>query len=317
MKVIEHLTKSKNTLISFEILPPLKGHSIDSIWNILDALVEFKPPFINVTYHRFEYTFKKTPEGLFRKVYTRKRPGTVGIAAAIMYRYGTAAVPHLTCGGFTAEETEDALIDLHYLRVNNVLVIRGDPSPTETTFTPEPGGNVYAIDLVKQIVNMNQGICLEKGISPSFKTDFCVGVAGYPEKHSEAPNMESDLLHLKAKLDAGADYVVTQMFFDNQKYFDFVKACRDIGITKPIIPGIKPLTTLKQLTGLPRTFNLSIPHALAEQVSRCKDNEAARQLGIEWCVAQSKELLKFGVPCLHYYTMGQVETMVEIVRKVA
>ena len=314
MKVTEHFSKAGKTCISFEILPPIKGHSISSIWSILDVLSEFKPPFINVTYHRFEYAYRNTPEGLFKKVYIRKRPGTVGICAAIMNRYGIDAVPHLTCGGFTAEETEDALIDLHYLGINNVLVIRGDPSHIEGSFTPEVGGHVYANELVQQIVGMNSGVYIEKGLTPNFSTDFCIGVAGYPEKHAEAPNFETDLKFLKAKIDAGAGYIVTQMFFDNQKYFDFVKACREIGITQPIIPGLKPLSTLKQLTVLPKTFNLNIPTDLANAVSKCRTDADAREVGIEWCIAQSRELREFGVPSLHYYTMGKVGTIERIVK---
>src|SRR6476646_1332724 len=240
MKVTDHIKQSKDTVISFEILPPLKGKTINSIYDHLDHLMEFKPAYINITYHRSEHVFKKKADGTFDRVEVRKRPGTVGICAALMNHYQVDAVPHLICGGFNKRETEDALIDLNFIGVNNVLALRGDAAKNEAVFDPEPGGNVYALELLKQIVNLNNGIYLEEDIRDGFRTDFCIGVAGYPEKHFEAPNLATDLAYLKAKIDAGADYVVTQMFFDNQKYFDFVKRCREAGITVPIIPGLKP-----------------------------------------------------------------------------
>lgn len=315
MKVTEIINGSKKPFLSFEILPPLKGKSIESVYNILDPLMEFKPPFINVTYHRSEYIYKKMPNGSYDKVTTRKRPGTVAICASIMNRYKVEAVPHLTCGGFTVEETEDALIDLQYVGITNVLAIRGDAVKSEASFMPEPGGHTYAIDLVKQIDCMNRGIYLEDDLTNTTKTNFCIGVGGYPEKHTEAPNMNADLKHLKDKVDAGAEYIVTQMFFDNQKYFDFVNACRAIGITVPIIPGLKPLTRQKQLSMLPRVFGVNIPEELETAITNAKNDAEAEQVGIEWAVAQSKSLLEFGVPCLHYYTMGQVQTITQICRK--
>jgi len=314
MKVVDHLARAKKTVISFEILPPLKGRSIHSIYEMLDPLVEFKPPFINVTYHRFEYTYKKTPDGLFKKMYTRKRPGTVAICAAIMNRYGVDAVPHLTCGGFSVEETEDALIDLAYLGVDNVLLIRGDPTKSERTFTPESGGHAYALDLVRQVARMNRGTYLESDLQDAFHTDFCVGVAGYPEKHYEAPNQTADLQFLKQKIEAGAQYIVTQMFFDNARYFEFVQSCRDLGITVPIIPGLKPLTTRAQISGLPRTFHVNIPQPFFEALRGCNTDEDVRQVGIEWCIEQGRELKKAGVPCLHFYTMGQSDTMLQVAK---
>src|SRR5215217_7560232 len=254
MKVIEHINEAKGTLISFEVLPPLKGKGIEALYKHLDPLMEFKPAFINVTYHRSEHVFKKRADATFEKVIIRKRPGTESICAAIMNKYTVDTVPHLICGGFSVNDTEDALINLRYLGIDNVLVLRGDAAKNETAFEPEPGGHRFASDLLKQVTNLNAGIYLEDDLKGTQKTEFCIGVAGYPEKHFEAPNMDSDLAYLKAKVDAGADYVITQMFFDNARYYAFVDACRAIGITVPIIPGLKPVTTKKQLTILPKTF---------------------------------------------------------------
>lgn len=314
MKVTEYIAQAKGeTLISFEILPPVKGGSIKNIFDTLDPLMEFKPPFIDVTYHREEFIYKKRPSGYFEKTAIRKRPGTVGICAAIMHRYGVDAVPHLICGGFTKSVTEDALIDLAFLGINNVLALRGDAQKFEGKFIPEEGGHEYASDLVKQIKAMNAGQYLDQTIVNGESTDFCIGVAGYPEKHFEAPNMQMDLQYLKEKVDAGADYIVTQMFFDNQKFFDFVKDCRAIGIDVPIIPGLKPLTKKYQLNSLPRMFFLNLPEDLAKAMMKAKNAEARRQVGIEWCIAQSKELKAAGVPFLHYYTMGNYQTIMDIV----
>ncbi|HEY0274295.1 MAG TPA: methylenetetrahydrofolate reductase [NAD(P)H] [Chitinophaga sp.] len=308
MKITEHIAnaaKARQTLISFEILPPLKGKSIESTYEHLDPLMEFKPPYVNVTYHRSEHMFKKRPDGSFEKVEIRKRPGTVGICAALMNHYKIDAVPHLICGGFTREETENALIDLAYLGVDNVLVLRGDAPKNESFFEAEPGGHRYAIELLEQVVNMNNGIYLEKDLQGGVKTRFCIGVAGYPEKHAEAPNLQSDLEYLKKKADAGAEYVVTQMFFDNQKYFDFVKRCREAGINIPIIPGLKPLTSKKQLTMLPPIFNVDIPTELSNEMLKAKTDKDAERIGTEWLINQSRELKQFGVPVLHYYTLGK------------
>jgi methylenetetrahydrofolate reductase (NADPH) len=314
MTVIEHINQAKDTIISFEILPPLKGKGITAIYEHLDPLMEFKPSFINVTYHRSETMFKKKPDGTFEKVEVRKRPGTVAICAAIMNHYKVDAVPHLICGGFTKNETEDALIDLNFLGVDSVLIIRGDAPKNEAFFEPEPGGHRYAIDLMKQVANMNNGIYLEEDLKGVVKTKFCIGIAGYPEKHFEAPNMETDLSFLKAKVEAGAEYIITQMFFDNQKYFDFVKRCRDAGIAIPIIPGLKPITTKKQLTVIPRTFYVDIPSDLANEIIKCKSDEEVSQVGTEWLSQQSKELKKFGVPVLHYYTLGKPSIIANVVR---
>ena len=274
------------------------------MYGILDQLMDYNPPFINVTYHRAEYKFKQLPSGLFEKVYTRKRPGTVGICAAIKYKYKVDAVPHLVCGGFSRMETEDALVDLNYLEIDNVLLLRGDPVKNERRFIPEPNGNKVAVDLVRQAVDMNNGIYLEEDLKNPTHTDFCIGVAGYPEKHFESPNLETDLRYLKQKVDAGADYIVTQMFFDNQQYFRFVEECRKAGINIPIIPGIKPITRTSQINTLPGIFHVSLPDGLVSELNKCETNEAAKTVGIEWAIEQCKELLEYGVPCLHFYTMS-------------
>lgn len=307
MKVTEHLKKAKSTLFSIEILPPLKGKSIQSIFDGIDPLMEFKPSFIDVTYHREEYVYKKREGGYLEKVSIRKRPGTVGICAAIINRYHVDAVPHIICGGFTKEETESALIDLQFVGIDNVLALRGDSIKSEPAFVPEPNGHEYASDLVKQIVQMNKGRYLHEEVENMAPTNFCIGVAGYPEKHFEAPNMRFDLKHLKAKIDAGAEYIVTQMFFDNKAFFEFVSKCREMGISVPILPGIKILTSRSQARILPKTFKIDIPDALLEAVEKCKTDEEAKEVGIEWAIQQSKELVKANAPCLHFYTMGTSE----------
>src|ERR1700722_18123159 len=316
MKVIEHIQQAKDTLVSFEILPPLKGKTINSIYDHLDPLMEFKPSFINVTYHRSETMFKKKANGTFEKVEVRKRPGTVAICAAIMNHYRVDAVPHLICGGFTRRETEDALIDLNFLGIDNVLVLRGDAAKNESSFEPEIDGHHYAIDLLKQVVNMNDGIYIEEDIKNGGKTNFCIGVAGYPEKHFEAPNLTTDLNYLKTKVDAGAEYITTQMFFDNHKYFDFVKACKSIGIEIPIIPGLKPITSKKQLTILPKVFHVDIPADLSDEIIKCKNDEEVEKVGTEWLTNQSKELKKVGVPVLHYYTLGKPKVIYNIAKEI-
>lgn len=307
MKVTEHINTAKSTLFSIEILPPLKGKSIQSIYDSIDPLMEFKPSFVDVTYHREEYIYKKRDGGYLEKVSIRKRPGTVGICAAIMNRYHVDAVPHIICGGFTKEETESALIDLHFLGIDNVLLLRGDAIKAEPAFVPEPHGHAYAIDLVQQVMDMNRAHYLHEDVIDMAPTNFCVGVAGYPEKHFEAPNPLTDLRALKAKVDAGADFIVTQMFFDNSKYFAFVEQCRQHGINVPIIPGLKILTGKKQLISLPKIFHIDVPIDLYEAAGKCKTDAEVREVGIEWCIQQSKELVAAGVPCLHFYTMGVSE----------
>jgi methylenetetrahydrofolate reductase (NADPH) len=314
MKVTDHISKATSTPVSFEILPPLKGKGINALWEHLDPLMEFKPEFINVTYHRSESMFKKKPDGTFDKVEVRKRPGTVGICAAIQNRYKVDAVAHLICGGFSKQETEDALIDLNFLGIDNVLVLRGDAPRNESYFEPEPGGHKYAIELLNQVVNMNNGIYLEEDLKNPVKTNFCIGVAGYPEKHFEAPNMSTDLAFLKSKVEAGAEYITTQMFFDNKKYFDFVKACKDAGITVPILPGLKPISTKKQLTVIPRTFHVDIPEELSTEILKCKTDAEVEVVGTEWLLMQSKELKAAGVPGLHYYTLGKPKMVCDVVK---
>ena len=315
MKVTDHIKQAKDTLFSFEILPPLKGKGIQSLYQHLDPLMEFKPSFINVTYHRSEHIFKKRADGSFEKVVIRKRPGTESICAAIMNKYNVDTVPHLICGGFSVNETEDALINLNYLGIDNVLVLRGDAAKNESAFEPEPGGHKYAIDLLQQVVNLNSGIYMEEDLKNTSRTKFCIGVAGYPEKHFEAPNMETDLKYLKAKVDAGADYIITQMFFDNAKFFAFEKACRETGITVPIIPWLKPIYSKKQLTILPKTFHIDLPTELSEAILHCKTDEDVEKVGAEWMLAQSKELKKAGVPVLHYYTLGRPHIVANVVKE--
>jgi methylenetetrahydrofolate reductase (NADPH) len=316
MKLTEKLKQTKSTLFSIEILPPLKGKSIQSIYDSIDPLMEFKPAFVDVTYHREEYVYKKREGGYLEKVSIRKRPGTVGICAAIMNKYNVDAVPHIICGGFTREETENALIDLQFLGIDNVLALRGDSIKTEPAFVPEPGGHPYAIDLVKQISEMNTGNYIDDEMKDAEPTNFCVGVAGYPEKHFEAPNPYSDLKHLKAKVDAGAEYIVTQMFFDNKKYFEFVKNCKESGINVPIIPGLKMITQKKQLNSLPKIFHMDIPIDLYKEIETCKDDKQVKEVGINWAIQQSKELIKAGVPCMHFYTMGTSETTRRVAKEI-
>jgi methylenetetrahydrofolate reductase (NADPH) len=316
MKLTQKLSQSKKTLFSIEILPPLKGRSIQSIYDSIDPLMEFNPAFVDVTYHREEYIYKKREGGYLEKVSIRKRPGTVGICAAIMNKYNVEAVPHIICGGFTCEETENALIDLQFLGIDNVLALRGDSIKTEASFVPEPNGHHYALDLVKQISGMNQANYLDDEMKNAAPTDFCIGIAGYPEKHFEAPNITSDLKYLKAKVEAGAEYIVTQMFFDNQKYFDFVDLCRKNGITVPIIPGLKILSTKKQIVSLPKIFHIDIPQPFYEELEKCKDDKQIKEAGIKWCIQQSKELIKKNVPCLHYYTMGTSEATKAVAKEV-
>ena len=316
MQVIEHLAKAKDTLVSFEVLPPLKGKTIAYIYEHLDPLMEFKPSWINVTYHRSETIIRTNAAGVEEKVDVRKRPGTVGICAAIMNHYNVDAVPHIICGGFSKRETEDALIDLQFLGIDNVLVLRGDAEKGQKTFVPEHNGNKQAIELLKQVVGLNNGDYLDKDIINGSKTNFCMGVAGYPEKHFEAPSMEFDLQRAKEKVDAGAQYIMTQMFFDNKKYFEYVDACRSMGITVPIIPGLKPITNKKQLTILPNIFYVDIPTDLSTAMLAANTDEACEQVGTEWLIQQSKELKAAGVPVLHYYTLGKPKVVKDVVAAV-
>lgn len=317
MKVTDYFEKANGkTLVSFEILPPLKGGSIKTIFDTLDPLMEFKPPFVDVTYHREEYIYKKRPSGYYEKASIRKRPGTVGICFGIVTRYGVEAIPHLICGGFTKEETENVLIELNFLNIHNVLALRGDASKFEGKFLATEGGHEYALDLVSQIKDMNQGIYLDENIENGEKTDFCIGVAGYPEKHFEAPNLEEDLYYTKKKVEAGASYIVTQMFFDNKDYFAYVEACRKYGINVPIVPGLKPITRKYQMNSIPRHFYVDMADDLVKSLKGADGDKRAKEIGIEWCIAQSKELKAAGVPCIHYYTMGDADTIRKIAEQI-
>ncbi len=317
MKVVDNIEKSNGkTRFTFEILPPLKGQNIKSIFDSIDPLMEFMPPFIDVTYHREEYIYKDRGNGLLEKRIVKKRPGTVGICAAIQSKYKVDAVPHILCGGFTKEETENLLIDLDFLEINNIVALRGDAVKSENYFKPNKDGHSYANELVSQITNLNKGTYLDEEMSNSNPTNFCTGVAGYPEKHIEAPSIESDIHFLKKKINAGANYIITQMFFDNKKFFSFEKMCRDEGINVPIIPGLKPISTLKQLNTIPHRFNVDLPEPLIKEIIKCKTKGGVRQVGIEWCIEQSKELKKFNVPFLHYYSMGKSDNIKKIARAI-
>lgn len=317
MKITEHIAKSKGkTLFSFEIVPPMKGQNIQKLYDNIAPLMAFNPPFIDVTTSREEYVYLKKEGGLLERKKTRLRPGTLGICACLKHKYNIDPVPHILCGGFSKEETEYMLVDCHYLGIENVMALRGDSRKDEAHFTPEKEGNHYALDLVAQIENLNKGIFLHQTADVSDSHDFCVGIAGYPEKHMEAPSLQADIERLKEKVAAGADYVVTQMFFDNQKYFHFVKKAREIGITVPIIPGIKPIAIQKHLQILPKVFSLDLPQELVSEIQKCKNNQQVREVGIQWAIAQSKELIKAGVPVVHYYSMGKSDNIMKIAKNV-
>ena len=318
MKVTEHIERAKGkTLFSLEILPPLKGQSILPTFESIDKLIGFGLPFIDVTYHREEYQYRETEGGLLKKWCVKRRPGTVGICAAIQNRYKIDAIPHVLCGGFTVEETENFLIDLDFLGIDNVMALRGDSVRGEEGFSPEKGGHSFSADLVSQIASMNKGRFLDDEIIDCCPTDFCIGVAGYPEKHMEAPCLESDLDFLEEKVRRGADYIITQMFFDNARFFEFVKRVRERGITVPVIPGLKPLATKKQLNALPLKFKVDLPEQLVREVISGKSEANIRQAGIEWCVAQSLELIKEGVPAIHFYSSGKTDNIREVLSRIA
>ena len=299
MKITDHIKNAKGkTLFSFEVVPPKKGNNIEELYRNIDPLMEFNPPFIDVTTSREEYYYIEHPNGLLEKKVTRMRPGTVGICAAIQHKYKVDTVPHVLCGGFSKEETEYLLVDCLYLGIDNVMALRGDAMKEQRYFQPTEGGHTYATELVTQISNLNKGIYLN-GIAADHKANFCIGVAGYPEKHIE-----------------GADYVVTQMFFDNQKYFEFVDKAREAGINVPIIPGIKPIAVKKHLNLLSQAFKIDFPQELVEAVEACKHNADVKQIGIEWAIQQSKELKAAGVPVLHYYSMGKSDNIVKVISEV-
>lgn len=316
MKVIDHLRAADRTLLSFEILPPLKGNDIRSIYAGIDPLMEFKPSFINVTYHREEVIYKERGMGLLQKVRLRKRPGTVGICAMIKAKYNIDTVPHLICGGFSKEDTEDALIELNFLGIDNVLALRGDAIKSEPHFIPERDGHQHAEELIKQIAGLNKGKYLHDEEQEAAPTDLCIGAACYPEKHPEALNLGTDIAYLKRKVDAGAEYLVTQMFFDNERFFAFVDRCRAEGITVPIIPGLKPLTNLRHVAFIPKTFHIDLPDEFAQALVKCRTDAEVKAVGIAWAVKQARELKEHRMPCLHFYTMGRSEAVRSIVEQV-
>jgi len=314
MSVIDKINSAKGPLFTFELLPPLKGHSIERTYQAIDRLVEYEPAYINFTSHRNEIVFRERTDGLLEKRIVRLRPGTIALAAAVKYKYNIPVVPHILCGGFSKEETENVLIEMSFLGIDDVLALRGDPQKGSRSFIPEKSGHTYTSELVQQIADMNQGKYLEDNLENAYPTNFCIGVAGYPEKHFEAANRHVDMENLKRKVDAGAAYIVTQMFFDNNKFCRFRDECRKMGITVPIIPGIKPISALNDIKLLPQTFHIDLPSDLYSSVSKCKTDAEAREAGIEWAVMQSKELLKIGVPGIHYYTLGRSDNVARIVK---
>lgn len=316
MKVTEHIQKAKSTLFSLEVLPPLKGQDIKSVYDSIETVRDCNPSFINVTYHREEYIFKKVNNNLHEKKVVRKRPGTVGICAALQSKFKIDTIPHVLCGGFSKEDTENFLIDLDFLEIDNVLALRGDAVKSEPYFIPEENGHANASELIHQIQDLNKGQYLDEDLENTSATNFCIGAAAYPEKHMESPNLDMDIHYLKQKVEAGAEFLITQMFFDNQKYYDFVAKCRAVGIEVPIIPGIKPLASKRQMSMLPHKFFVDLPDELASEVMKCKTNADVKALGIEWAIHQSQELIKFGVPVLHYFSMGKSENIREIVKRV-
>jgi methylenetetrahydrofolate reductase (NADPH) len=314
MSVIEKIRSAKRPLFTFELLPPLKGHSIERIYATIDTLAEYEPAYINFTSHRNETTYKERPDGLLEKRVTRIRPGTIALAAAVKYKYNITVVPHVLCGGFTKEETENVLIEMNFLGIDDVLALRGDPPRGSRNFIPEKDGHRHTYELVNQIVNMNKGIYLEEALEDSTPTNFCIGVAGYPEKHFEAPNRQTDMENLKHKVETGASYIVTQMFFDNRKFFRFRDECRKLGINVPVIAGLKPISALNDIKLLPQTFHIDLPSDLVNAIKKCTSDKEAREVGIEWATTQSKELLKEGVPGIHYYTLGRADNIARIVK---
>ena len=319
MKVIDIINQAEANRaprFTIELLPPLKGDGTQGVFSAIDTLVEYGPAYINVTFQREDEKLVEREDGLWERRVTRRRPGTVGISAAIMKRYGIETVPHLICGGLSRYDIEDALIDMDFLGIENVLALRGDSRRTERRFSPHPDGHAYAEGLVRQIAAMNRGEFVDGEVEECHNSKFCIGVAGYPEKHSEAPNLATDIENLRRKVDAGAEYIVTQMCFDNQRIFEFIERCRAAGITVPIVPGLKPFTTKSQLTVLPQTFHVDLPEDLVSAVSACKDNRAVKQVGIEWATMQARELKAAGLPVIHFYTMSRTDNVAQIVKNV-
>lgn len=314
-KVIDIINQKTSPFASFELVPPLKGSDISKLYNAIEPLMEFAPPFINITFHRDEVEYRQKGNGTFEKVILTKRPGSVAIAAAIMKRFPVEVVPHLICGGASKHQLENDLIDLNFLDIQNVVALRGDSIPGQKYFTPEPDGHRYSCELVQQIHNLNRGIYQDDTLTDAVHTNFCIGVAAYPEKHYEAPNLDIDIENLKRKVEAGADYIVTQMFFDNARFYTFVDKCREAGITVPIIPGLKPISTQTHIEMLPRAFSIDLPQELMQEIRKCPDNKAIYQAGIEWCTTQSRDLLAHGAPAIHYYTMGKADNIREILKR--
>ena len=317
MKILQIIENRDSVGFSFEVLPPIKGKGINQLFKNIDSLMEFNPLYINITTHRSELVYKSTNDGLYQKVTERSRPGTVAVAAAIQHRYGIPAVPHIICSGYSKIETEYALIDLNFLGITNLLVLRGDKAKHESKFIPNIDGHAHASELQLQINDFNRGYFID-GTQMDINTgdNFSYGVAGYPEKHEEAPNIDMDIKWLKNKVDNGAEYIVTQMFFDNEKYYSFVDRCRKEGINVPIIPGIKPIINLNQLTVLPKVFKVDLPTDLAEQLMKCKDDAMAKEVGVEWCVSQVKDLIAHGVPSIHFYSHNAINSVKNVVSQV-
>ena len=315
-KVIDILNNSKAPFASFELVPPLKGSDATQLYDSIEPLMEFAPPFINITCHRDEVEYVPNADGTYTKLTLTRRPGTIAIVAAIMRRYQTGIVPHVICGGASRTQIESELLDLHFLGIENVVALRGDAIPGQRHFIPEPDGFAHSNELVEMIRNLNNGVSLSPTVKNGFATNFCVGVAAYPEKHFEAANLDTDISNLKRKVDAGADYIVTQMFFDNQRFYQFVGRCRKAGITVPIIPGLKPISTVRQLDLLPRSFHIDIPQQLVALLKSVKNSDEAYQTGIDWSIGQSRDLLAHGVPAIHYYTMARPDNVCQIVKEV-
>lgn len=316
MKIIDLINKTKETAFSYEILPPLKGTGIEKLYETIDELQEFNPRYINITTHRSEYVYKELGNGMFQRNRLRRRPGTVAVAAAIQNKYDITVVPHILCSGFSREETEYVLLDLQFLGITDLLVLRGDKAKHESVFVPEKGGYLHATELQEQINNFNKGIFVDGSEMKVTATPFSYGVACYPEKHEEAPNLDSDIYWLKKKVEAGAEYAVTQLFYDNQKYFEFVEKAREQGITVPIIPGIKPFKRSSQLSMIPKTFKVDLPDALTKEVLKCKTDADVQQVGIEWCISQCKELIAQGIPSIHFYSIGAVDSIKEVAKQI-
>jgi len=315
MSVTEKLKNSQKPLLSFELLPPLRGKNISTIYNAVEKLIEFEPSYINFTAHQDEIVYKERPDGLLEKHSVKKRPGTIALSAAVKYKYNIDVIPHLICAGFTKEETESALIEMNFLGLNDVFALRGDAKKHLKRFEPEINGHRYAHELISQISNMTNGIYLDE-TNDGAKTNFCIGAAAYPEKHIESPNMEICLTHLKEKIDAGAEYIITQMFFINEKFFKFRDLCKKHSINVPIIPGLKPIITAKDIELLPQTFSIDLPTDLVNEIKKATSPANIKQIGAEWAVAQSKELLAAGVPAIHYYTLGNSDDMNSIIKEV-